>query len=89
MVRAAAKNYRDVTVVVHPERYNEEILAMLVAHDCELSVEYNFELMREAFRAAKSEQQILPLGASRNASNACAPAKFAAGKIFGLASMTM
>jgi phosphoribosylaminoimidazolecarboxamide formyltransferase/IMP cyclohydrolase len=49
MVRAAAKNYQDVAVVVNPARY-EEILALLKQSDRSLSVDFKFSLMREAFR---------------------------------------
>ncbi len=49
MVRAAAKNYQDVSVVVNPARYGE-ILSLLHEQGCELTLDYNFSLMREAFR---------------------------------------
>ncbi|HET7153546.1 MAG TPA: bifunctional phosphoribosylaminoimidazolecarboxamide formyltransferase/IMP cyclohydrolase, partial [Candidatus Kapabacteria bacterium] len=49
LIRAAAKNYQDVAVVVNPVRY-DEILALLKQSDCSLSVDFKFSLMREAFR---------------------------------------
>lgn len=46
MVRAAAKNYHDVVVVVNPARY-DEVLEKIISKELDLA--YRFQLMREAF----------------------------------------
>ena len=47
LLRAAAKNFRDVLVVVHPDDY-ERVLAEL-AREGGPSIEFRFELMKKAF----------------------------------------
>jgi phosphoribosylaminoimidazolecarboxamide formyltransferase/IMP cyclohydrolase len=48
MVRAAAKNWRDVGVVIDPREY-DGVLADLDAHDGALSAALRFRLMQQAF----------------------------------------
>ncbi|MGQ9426225.1 bifunctional phosphoribosylaminoimidazolecarboxamide formyltransferase/IMP cyclohydrolase [Gilvimarinus sp. F26214L] len=48
MVRAAAKNHKDVAIVVDPARY-EEIIATLQANDGCLSLEQRFDLAIQAY----------------------------------------
>ncbi len=48
MIRAAAKNYRDVAVVVDPDDY-PRIIEELKANDCSLSLETRFDLARKVF----------------------------------------
>ncbi|SDF69613.1 bifunctional phosphoribosylaminoimidazolecarboxamide formyltransferase/IMP cyclohydrolase [Sporolituus thermophilus] len=47
MVRAAAKNFRHVAVVVNPDRYGE--ISERLAADGDLTVEYRMALAREAY----------------------------------------
>ena len=47
MIRAAAKNFKFVTVVVNPERYDE--VAMMIERDGGTSFDFRMELAREAF----------------------------------------
>lgn len=49
MLRAAAKNYRDVAVVVDPGDY-EPIIAEMKANDGQLSLETRFGLAKKVFR---------------------------------------
>jgi phosphoribosylaminoimidazolecarboxamide formyltransferase / IMP cyclohydrolase len=49
MIRAAAKNYQDVAVVVSPSDY-DSILQELRANGCTLSLETKWRLARKAFR---------------------------------------
>jgi phosphoribosylaminoimidazolecarboxamide formyltransferase/IMP cyclohydrolase len=49
MLRAAAKNYRDVAVVVDPQDY-EPIIAEMRAGSGQLSLETRFRLARKVFR---------------------------------------
>jgi phosphoribosylaminoimidazolecarboxamide formyltransferase / IMP cyclohydrolase len=48
MVRAAAKNYKNVTVVTDPEDYNS-VLNEIRSNDCIVSQEYRFHLACKAF----------------------------------------
>jgi phosphoribosylaminoimidazolecarboxamide formyltransferase / IMP cyclohydrolase len=48
MIRAAAKNFQDVAVIVSPGQY-ESIQAELSGHNCELSPETHWRLAQEAF----------------------------------------
>ncbi len=48
MVRAAAKNYKNVTVVTDPEDYNS-VLNVIRSNDCIVSQEYRFHLACKAF----------------------------------------
>lgn len=58
MVRSAAKNFKYVTVAVHPERY-ARIMHELRAHEGETSYNTRFQLAREAFeRAAEYDNAI-------------------------------
>jgi phosphoribosylaminoimidazolecarboxamide formyltransferase/IMP cyclohydrolase len=47
LIRAAAKNFRDVLVVVHPEDYSRVLQEL--ARDGGPSLDFRFELMRRAF----------------------------------------
>lgn len=47
MIRAAAKNFKYVTVVVNPERYDE--VAMMIERDGGTTFDFRMELAREAF----------------------------------------
>jgi phosphoribosylaminoimidazolecarboxamide formyltransferase/IMP cyclohydrolase len=49
MLRAAAKNYRDVAVVVDPGDYNS-IVEEMQAHAGELSIETRFSLAKKVYR---------------------------------------
>jgi phosphoribosylaminoimidazolecarboxamide formyltransferase/IMP cyclohydrolase len=49
MLRAAAKNYRDVAVVVDPQDY-EPLIAEMRASNGQLSLETHFRLARKVFR---------------------------------------
>lgn len=48
MVRAAAKNYKNVTVITDPEDYNS-VLNEIRSNDCIVSQEYRFHLACKAF----------------------------------------
>ena len=47
MIRAAAKNFKYVTVITDPDRYDE--VAEMIAKDGEVSYEYRMKLAAEAF----------------------------------------
>lgn len=47
MIRAAAKNFKFVTVVVNPKRYDE--LASMIEKDGETTLEFRMKLAQEAF----------------------------------------
>jgi phosphoribosylaminoimidazolecarboxamide formyltransferase/IMP cyclohydrolase len=49
MLRAAAKNYRDVAVVVDPQDY-EPIIAEMKASNGHLALETRFRLAKKVFR---------------------------------------
>jgi phosphoribosylaminoimidazolecarboxamide formyltransferase/IMP cyclohydrolase len=49
MLRAAAKNYRSVAVLVNPQRY-KDIIEELVANDGAFSLETRFNLAKEVFQ---------------------------------------
>ncbi len=68
MVRAAAKNYRDVLVVVSPDRYGE-VLSLL--RGVEVSEEQRFRLALEAFRHTADYDRAIAdwLGARPGAEN--------------------
>lgn len=58
MVRAAAKNYNDVAVVVSPSQY-PELAKRLKENDAALSKEYRFELAINAFNHTASYDSII------------------------------
>lgn len=53
MIRAAAKNFNDVAVVIHPNQY-AELVEKLEANDGSLSREYRFDLSVAAFNHTAS-----------------------------------
>jgi phosphoribosylaminoimidazolecarboxamide formyltransferase/IMP cyclohydrolase len=58
MIRAAAKNYPDVAVVVSPADY-PAILEELRSHDCELSIETRWRLAKRAFRTTADYDAVI------------------------------
>ena len=47
MIRAAAKNFKYVTVITDPDRY--DMVAEMIAKDGEVSYEFRYKLALEAF----------------------------------------
>ncbi|HRZ87054.1 MAG TPA: bifunctional phosphoribosylaminoimidazolecarboxamide formyltransferase/IMP cyclohydrolase [bacterium] len=58
MIRSAAKNYKDVAVVVNPSKY-EPVLNELKKNDCRLSEELKFRLAVEAFKTTSSYDTVI------------------------------
>lgn len=58
MIRAAAKNFNDVAVVIHPHQY-PEFIEKLEANDGALSKEYRFDLSVAAFNHTASYDAII------------------------------
>jgi phosphoribosylaminoimidazolecarboxamide formyltransferase/IMP cyclohydrolase len=58
MIRAAAKNFRYVTVVVNPERYST-IMHELRAHEAEVTYTTRYRLAMEAFARTAHYEQVI------------------------------
>ncbi|HHT9120436.1 MAG TPA: bifunctional phosphoribosylaminoimidazolecarboxamide formyltransferase/IMP cyclohydrolase [Candidatus Hypogeohydataceae bacterium YC41] len=72
MIRAAAKNYKYVAVVVEPEEYGK-VLSELEKNGGELSEGFCFELAREAFRRTSQYDKVIANFFSGRGTACCAP----------------